>query len=429
MLKSHFETMENMKEYVPLIPVNKKTSINSSGIPMCYDDENLYVDANFNNSLVIGESGSAKTQLITLPLMATSLIASESIILIDRNQDIYKYNCEEYEKNGYNVIKLNFDNVKDGNRWNPFSLITKLYKNQDYDLAQEAIESLGFYLIRENTDKVSDPFWENSAINYLSGIILYALENELELSFDSILKIENKIKNSFDEFINSLDKKSASYINLIGILDAPKETRGSIISVFDQKVKLFFSKLDLKNMLSDTNFDYSNLLDSKTIIYLIPGVGSISERLLSLFISQITFAKKIYNNQNKYNIILNDFYNINYIKNFTHMLNNSRMYGVKFTVIVNGFNEINKVYGIEETNIIKACFNNIIYLLSSDLDTLEEISKMCGMTDIDGKSVPLVSVADLKTMKMFEAIILAQRVMPFKTKLIPYNKMLEKGIF
>ena len=80
-------------------------------------------------------------------------------------------------------------------------------------------------------------------------------------------------------------------MNLL-ILDAPKETRGSIISVFDQKVKLFFSKLDLKNMLSDTNFDYSNLLDSKTIIYLIPGVGSISERLLSLFISQITFAKK-----------------------------------------------------------------------------------------------------------------------------------------
>ena len=98
MLKSHFETMENMKKYVPFIQVNKKTSINSSGIPMCYDDENLYVDANFNNSLVIGESGSAKTQLITLPLMATSLIASESIILIDRNQDIYKYNCEEYEK-------------------------------------------------------------------------------------------------------------------------------------------------------------------------------------------------------------------------------------------------------------------------------------------------------------------------------------------
>ena len=54
---------------------------------------------------------------------------------------------------------------------------------------------------------------------------------------------------------------------------------------------------------------------------------------------------------------------------------------------------------------------------------------MCGNKSSDGKILPLVSVSELKTLKMFEAIILAQRVMPYKTKLCPYYKLTENGIF
>ena len=71
----------------------------------------------------------------------------------------------------------------------------------------------------------------------------------------------------------------------------------------------------------------------------------------------------------------------------------------------------------------------ISYLLSSDIETLEEVSKMCGNKEEDGKVSPLVSVSDLKTLKMFETIILAQRVMPYKTELCPYYKLTENGIF
>ena len=119
---------------------------------------------------------------------------------------------------------------------------------------------------------------------------------------------------------------------------------------------------------------------------------------------------------------------MNYIKNFISIINNAKHYGMKFTVIINGFNEINNIYG-DEANILKSCFENIIYLLSSDIETLESISKMCGNTDLDGVSSPLVSVADLKTIKMFEAIILARRVMPYKTKLCPYYELTKNGIF
>ncbi len=429
MLESHFETTENMKKYVPLIPVNKNSKINNSGVYMCYDDENIYIDKKFNNNLIIGEGGSGKTQAVTLPLLKTSLLATESVIVTDLGGDIYKNMHDEFEKNGYTNLVLNFDNPRNGDRWNPFSLITKLYKNKDYDLAQEAIENLGFSLIRERTDNTNDPFWENSAVNFFSGLVLYALENNIDLTFDALQDIENKIDENSSEFINSLDKKDPSYINLVGILNAPNETRGSIISVFNQKIKSFFSKIDLKNMLSDANFDYDKLLNSKTIVYLIPGVTTVSERLISLFVSQFAYVKRIFKSTLKYNIILDDFYNMNYIKNIVNIINNSKSFGMKFTITVGGFNEINNIYGKEQANLLKACFNNIIYLLSSDIETLEEVSKMCGSKSSDGKMLPLVSVSELKTLKMFEAIILAQRVMPYKTKLCPYYKLTENGIF
>ena len=90
-----------------------------------------------------------------------------------------------------------------------------------------------------------------------------------------------------------------------------------------------------------------------------------------------------------------------------------------FTVMINGFNDLKNTYGKEEFEIIKLCFGNIIYLLSQDFETLEEICKYCGNSN---QNTPLISIEELKTMKMFDAIILIPRIMPFKTSLLPYYK-------
>ena len=66
---------------------------------------------------------------------------------------------------------------------------------------------------------------------------------------------------------------------------------------------------------------------------------------------------------------------------------------------------------------------NIMYLISSELASLEEISKLCGEKKSKDKdktaSTPLVTVSDLQKMKLFEAIILRSRQNPLKTKLKP----------
>ena len=87
---AHFETLKNMKEFVPLQSINGTEKIKLSGLPMAYDDKNLYIDSRNGHSLIIGSTGSGKTQTITLPLLKLSLLAGESIIVNDCTGEVYK---------------------------------------------------------------------------------------------------------------------------------------------------------------------------------------------------------------------------------------------------------------------------------------------------------------------------------------------------
>ena len=69
----------------------------------------------------------------------------------------------------------------------------------------------------------------------------------------------------------------------------------------------------------------------------------------------------------------------------------------------------------------------LVYLISTELKALEEISKMCGekKSKKDDKTVstPLITITDLQKLKLFEVIIRRVRLAPFKTKLTPNFKM------
>ena len=96
-------------------------------------------------------------------------------------------------------------------------------------------------------------------------------------------------------------------------------------------------------------------------------------------------------------------------------------------MIIQNFAQLDDVYGKEEAETIKGNCGNIVYLITTELKALEEISKMCGeeksKKDDKTASTPLVTVSDLQRMKQFEVIILRLRKQPFKTKFTPYFKL------
>ena len=96
-------------------------------------------------------------------------------------------------------------------------------------------------------------------------------------------------------------------------------------------------------------------------------------------------------------------------------------------MIIQNFAQLDSVYGKEDAETIRGNCGNIIYLITTELKALEEISKMCGEVkskkDDKTASTPLVTVSDLQRMKQFEVIILRIRKQPFKTKFTPYFQL------
>ena len=103
---------------------------------------------------------------------------------------------------------------------------------------------------------------------------------------------------------------------------------------------------------------------------------------------------------------------------------------MRFTFIIQNFAQLNDVYGKEVAEVIRGNCGNTIYLISTELAALEEISKMCGEVKSKEKdktaSTPLVTVTDLQKLKFGEAILMRLRKSPFKTKL-PMNEQVNWG--
>lgn len=410
-----------------LVPVNNETGVKKGGIPLMFDEKYLYIDQKEAHNLIIGCTGSGKTQVSILPTLKFAMLAGESFVINDPKGEIYMKMANKLKDEEYEVIALDFEDSKYGDSWNPLALAYDMYKKCEKDKAIKLLEDLGYYLFSDPKDK-SDPFWTYSVINYFTGLALYLFENAKsdEIHLNSIWSLSSSINTSgtSKEFLDKLDKNGNIYLNLVGTLSAPVETRGSILSVFNQKIKKYISRENLANMLSASNFDMCDINKKKTAIFIISGHSSYCDNLIPLFVNQVVEVVNYSGRVGKtVHLLLDEFDSLLPIKDFSKIIDFSRSIGIRFTIVIKSYQNLINLYSKEDAEILKMCFGNIIYLLSNDIYTLEEISSYCGMQEVDGKIVPLVTIEELKTMDFFNAIVIMPRMMPFKTELLPDYKI------
>lgn len=87
------------------------------------------------------------------------------------------------------------------------------------------------------------------------------------------------------------------------------------------------------------------------------------------------------------------------LKDVTSMVTAARSRDIRFTFIIQNFAQLNKVYGDQDAQTIRSNCGNLIYLLTTELAALEEISKLCGVKKPKDKEVaekPLVTISDLQ---------------------------------
>lgn len=409
---------------------------NAAGVVLINDGKDMWVDDSENHTYVIGATGSGKTTTLVDPQVYSLSKHKESMVITDPKGEIYKQHSNLLRARGYNIIILNFREPQKGNCWNPLALPYQLYKKGNIDKAVELVDDVALNILQDK--KAQDPFWEKSASDYFAGVTLGLFEDakEEEINLNSINYVttvgEEKFatSNYIKEYFNLKGESSTPYVFASNTINSPTETKGGILSVFRQKIRLFSSREQLSEMLSRSDFDMREIGKKPTAVFMvIHDEKTTYHALATIFIKQcyetlIDVAQECGGKLPvRTNFILDEFANMPPLKDVTTMVTAARSRAIRFTFIIQNFAQLNDVYGKDDAETIRGNCGNLIYLLTTELAALEEISKLCGEKKSKDKdktaSTPLVTVSDLQKMKPFEVIIIRSRLSPFKTKLKP----------
>ena len=431
---SKWSTDKEFKNGLEVVNIqDEKTE--AAGIPLYSKKGKMWVDNGEDHYLVMGATGSGKTVIVAKPMIKLLAKHNESMILTDPKGELYEETAELLKAEGYNIITLNFRDPQHGNAWNPMSLPYQLYKEGNQDKAIELLDDLALNILYEEKNS-GDPFWEKTAADYFTGLALGLFEdatpeqvNLNSLNLMSSLGEERfggPNNNYIKEYFNGKDPSKPAYINASGTVFTADETKQGIIATFKQKIKLFSSRDNLSEMLSYSDFDMRNIGRNKTAVFLIvQDEKKTLHPLATIFIKQCyeTLIDVAQESGGKLpyrtNFILDEFANMPPLKDVTTMVTAARSRLIRFTFIIQNFAQLTQVYGKENGETIRGnC--NLVYLISSEIAALEEISKMCGEVKSKEKektaSTPLVTVSDLQRLSKFEIIVIRRRMFPYKTR-------------
>jgi type IV secretory pathway TraG/TraD family ATPase VirD4 len=397
--------------------ITDKKEIERGGIPLCYDDEAVYLDNRYGHTLVIGATGSGKTQTVTLPKIYTSIYAGENIIIDDQKGEVYERVEKDLKENNYKLYKIDFSNFN-GNKWNALKLAYSLYKNNNIDDSVMIIEKVAYYIFTDNKNDTSDPFWINTVKQLFTGTILYIMEKEDKIP--TIKEVYDCATNITIEDFNKLNNSSPAKSFLKVTINAPTETKGSIYSVFNSKLMAFSYVNRINSFLEESDFELEDLLNDKVALFIIDAHNKpYYSNLVELFVEELCYICNVKNNNKRINIILDDFNDYIPINDFGRLLSSTRSINVEFTILASSLHPLSLAYGEISLEHIISQFVRIIYLYANDDYTLEKISSMCGNKSKDEK---LLSTTELKLIKTFDAVVFKTRHLPFKTTLLPFYK-------
>ena len=432
---SRWATDSEFKKGLDIVNI-KDHKIDAAGIALYSKKGKMWVDNGEDHYLVMGSTGSGKSEIVAKPMIKLLAKHGESIIATDPKGELYEETGEILKEEGYNIVILNFREPQNGNAWNPMSLPYQLYKEGKQDKAIELLDDLALNILHEEKSGNADPFFEKSAADYFTGLALGLFEDGTpeQINLNSINLMSSlgeeqfggRNNNYIKEYFNGKDPSKPAYVNASGTVFTADETKQGIVSSMKQKIKIFSSRENLSEMLSYSDFDMRDIGRKKTAVFLIvQDEKKTLHPLATIFIKQcyetlIDVAQE--NGRSlpyRTNFILDEFANMPPLKDVTTMVTAARSRRIRFTFIIQNLAQLTQIYGKEEGETIRGnC--NLLYLLSSEIAALEEISKMCGEVKSKEKdktaSTPLVTVSDLQRLNKFEIIVLRRRLFPYKTR-------------
>lgn len=397
---------------------------------------------------VIAATRLGKTTSYVIPQIYSFAKAKnkKSMLISDPKGEIYRKTASMLRNEGYKVLLLNFRDYKHSECWNPLTPIFRKYQSifDLYDEVEVVDTSLGpknkfngkiynkkkeldedierwkkimltevgsdidaIALIVAPTVDAKDPYWEDSAREFLKAYLWAMLEDsrpeliegtnrtlitEDTFSFATIISLMsllNAAENDFDGgYFTERPVSSRAYqIEKATIPEHAQTTRQCITSIFSSKMAIFRESA-MRLITSCNSFDMKILTEDEPVALFIDYRDELKVHytVISMFIQDAYRLLIEHANMQKngkrdkpFYFILDEFANMPAIKDFENTISACAGRNIFFILILQSYAQLNAAYGSDVAEIIRDNLNMHVFFGSNNPSTLEEFSKECGM--------------------------------------------------
>ena len=437
--QAHFQSDKELATNFKQIEFDSLNKTNIEGIPIKAEFVKNKLNIALSkpaHTLIIGTTGSGKTTTFinpTLQILANSK-NKPSMLVSDPKGELLALHSKELKRLGYDVKIIDLRNPYCSVRWNPlekpylmyqemlhldekvvtddekgcYSFENNTYYNHDELLAALQVKKQEIYdeIYEDLHDIVSvlcpvinkgEPIWESGARNFILSIVLAMLEDsenpELgmtkeKFNFYNIMKIATNTQNDCEDLMKYFMKRSpmSKAVNLSKqVLDASDKTRGSYLSTIFDKLAMFSDK-SICALTSANEINFGEIALQPTVLFLqIPDEKETRHTLASMIILQaykglvskansyadLTLPRSVY-------FLLDEFGNLPRIHKLEQMITVGRSRKIWLALVVQSYAQLSKVYDDKSAEIIKSNCNIQIFIGTTDLETINNFSKLCG---------------------------------------------------
>lgn len=351
-------------------------------------EEIMYISED-RHILLVGATRCGKTRRLIIESIWLTLLAGENMVVTDPKGELWAYTSPFAKEQGYEVITLDFRTPNKGNRINYLQEIIDAIEKKDIGEAIDLTWDLVAVLVGEAK---GEPIWHNGECATIAAVILIVV-TEAPKAYKNLTNVYYFLFNMAkpDEFgempiskyLEELPETHPARAVFAMAEIAHVKTRGTFFSSALGTLK-YFTNPKIAEMTAQTDIKFSDMVDKKTIIYIIlPDEKTTLYGLGSMYIMQhyTYLVKETNGNGGRCPIdwwyLLDEFGNLPYIPPIPQYLSVGAGRGMRFVLVLQDFQQLKKKYK-DDYNTIKNNCDCWIYLKGSEGETQKEFSARCG---------------------------------------------------
>ena len=384
--------------------------------------KNLSVKNSYQNSLIIGGTGTGKSSVVIIPSLYSMC---GSFVIHDPSGELFAKSAGFLKHKGYDIKVLNFANPQNSSGYNPL-----IRANSSTD-----IQKISSMLI-ENVlgGRAKDPFWNTQATSLLAMFITILKKQEPE--FQNLYNVRQLINHlgGDPQTVDALFSKHADdilFAEYKSFIAYDEKVVSGVIATCKAALQIFNDEAIAKI----TSTDNLNLLDFRnqpTALYI---QNSVADQkyysvLTSIFFEQFfSFILSRFPTDREYDIFLliDEASSLN-LPTLSLAVANVRKHRAGIMLLVQDFYQLIHHYGKYEAEGIKSnCFAKM-YFTGTSLETSKELEQTLGQFQYEDKKQrtvvrSLMTNDEIRTMQANRALLICGHHRPIIARLKPYYKI------